>query len=199
MTTLLLVSGSQRRDSFNSRLLRDLAGRLAWRCTIDLLEPNSIGLPLFDQDLEGDSTVIARVAALHRRFEASDGIVVASPEYNGQLPAYLKNMVDWVSRLAHIDARFDNPFRDRPVLLCSASTGWSGGAVAIPHARALFGYVGGLVIGETVCIPHANEAWAEDGYTFDPFFDEQIDGAVARVLQLADAFSGARLRPAEIT
>jgi hypothetical protein len=63
--------------------------------------------------------------------------------------------------------------------------------VAIPYARALFGYVGGLVIGETVCIPHADLAWTADGYLFDPFFDEQIDGAVARIAQLADAFSSA--------
>jgi NAD(P)H-dependent FMN reductase len=195
MTTLLLVSGSQRRESLNARLLSDLADRLAVRCTVDSLEPAEVGLPLFDQDLERDSAVVGRVAALHRRFSGSDGIIVASPEYNGQLPPYLKNLIDWVSRLAYVDGRFCSPFRDRPVLLCSASTGWSGGAVAIPHARALFGYVGCLVIGDTVCIPHADQAWNGDGYAFDPLFDSQVDAAIEQVLQLAAAFAQTRQRP----
>jgi hypothetical protein len=51
-------------------------------------------------------------------------------------PAASAYIVAWVSRLAHVDGRFDNPFCDHPLLLCSASTGRSGGAIAMPHARA---------------------------------------------------------------
>jgi chromate reductase len=192
VTTLMFVSGSQRRDSLNTRLLRHLAQRLAGRCVIDALESHQVDLPLFDQDLETNPAVINRVTDLHRRFKASDGIVVASPEYNGQITPYLKNIIDWVSRLAHIDSRFDNPFYERPLLLCSASTGWTGGAVAMPHARALFGYVGCLVVGEAVCIPYADQAWTEGGYLFDPFIDTQIDVSTDRVLHLANTLADAR-------
>jgi chromate reductase len=192
MTTILHLSGSQRQESFNGRLLRHLAQSLKGRCIIDMVESTQVDLPLFDQDLETDPVVIHRVAELHQRFTTCDGMVVASPEYNGQLTPYLKNIVDWVSRLQHIDSRFDNPFRDRPLLLCSASTGWSGGALAMPHARALFGYVGCMVIGDAISIPHADQAWTVDGYVFDPFFDERIDAAVDRVLQSAQAFARTR-------
>jgi len=183
--TLLLVSGSLRSESFNTRLLRDLALRLDGCCQVDLLDPRQVDLPLFDQDLEADPMVAGRVAALHRRFAASHGLIVASPEYNGQLPPFLKNLVDWVSRLAYIDPSHGNPFVDRAVLLCSASTGWSGGALAIPHARALFGYVGGVVIGDTICLPQAGQRWTGDGFAFAPAFEQQIAGALARVLRLA--------------
>jgi NAD(P)H-dependent FMN reductase len=183
--TLLLVAGSQRAQSFNARLLADFAQRLQGRCRIDLLGPADIDLPLFNQDLEAVPEVLARVSALHRRFAASHALVVASPEYNGQLPPVLKNLIDWVSRLAWIDAGHTNPFVDRPVLLCSASTGSSGGALAIPHARALFGYVGCLVIGDSVSVPHADQAWTGDGYAFAPWFEAQIEGALGRVLRLA--------------
>ena len=77
------------------------------------------------------------------------------------------------------------------MLLCSASSGWSGGALAIPQARSLFGYVGCLVIGDTVCVPNAGQAWTDAGYMFDPFFDEQIQIATERVLRLADDFARA--------
>jgi NAD(P)H-dependent FMN reductase len=190
VTTLLFVSGSQRRESLNSRLLGNVAQRLDGRCRIDMLEPADVDLPMFNQELEDKPEVIDRVAALHQRFKASDGIVVASPEYNGQLTPYLMNIVDWVSRLPYIDSRFDNPFCDRPLLLCSASTGRSGGAIAMPHARALFGYVGCLIIGDSICVSYADQAWTGSRYVFDPFFDEQIDGTTDRFLQLVESLAG---------
>ncbi len=189
MTTLLFVSGSQRRGSLNSGLLRYVAQRLEGRCRIDTLEPSEVDLPLFNQDLEDAPIVVDRAAALHQRFKASDGIVVASPEYNGQLPPYLTNIVAWVSRLAYVDSRYDNPFCDRPLLLCSASTGRSGGAIAMPHARALFGYVGCLIIGDSICIPYADQAWTGNEYVFDPFFEEHIDATVNRFVQLVQALA----------
>jgi len=189
---LLLIPGSQRRESFNARLLAHLAQRLQGQCEVDLLDARDVDLPLFDQDLEGEPRVLGPVATLLRRIEASQGLIVASPEYNGQLTPFLKNLVDWTTRLPHIDASFANPFIDRPLLLCSASTGWSGGAMAIPSARALFGYVGCVVIGDTVCVPRADQAWTGDGYAFDPFFDDQVDASLERVLQLARGFAAQR-------
>lgn len=192
MSALLLLSGSRRRESYNGRLLRWLAGPLASRGDIDLVEAQQVDLPLFDQDLETDASVVRRVAALHARFARCDGIVVACPEYNGQPTPYLKNTIDWVSRLPHIDPAFENPFVDRPVLLCSASTGWSGGALALPHLRALFGYIGCVVIGDAICLPHADRLWTRDGYEFDPFFEAQTHEAVGRLLRLAGAFAATR-------
>jgi len=183
--TLLLVAGSQRVESYNARLLTDLSLRLQGYCTLDVLAPTQVDLPLFNQDMEADPDIVRRVAAVHRRFAASHGVIVATPEYNGQLPPYLKNLVDWVSRLAYIDAGRPSAFVDRPVLLCSASTGWSGGALAIPSARALFGYVGCVVIGDTISVPHAANAWTGDGFAFDDVLDEQINAALTRILRLA--------------
>jgi NAD(P)H-dependent FMN reductase len=186
---LLLIPGSQRTDSLNARLLADFALRLDGLCQTDMLWPGEVDLPLFNQDLETVPELIERVAALHRRIANSDGLIVASPEYNGQLSPYLKNLVDWISRLAYIDPQYGNAFVDRPTLLCSASTGGSGGALAIPHARALFGYVGCVVIGDTVCIAHADRSWTAEGYAFGTDANQQIDAALQRVLRLASSFA----------
>jgi chromate reductase len=184
---LLLLSGSLREDSFHSRLLGHLAPRLAAACRLDQPAAEALRLPLFDQDLEHDARVIARVAALHARVAASDGLVVASPEHNGLPSAALKNVVDWISRLPHVDACFGNAFLDRPVLLCSASTGWSGGAVAIPHARALFGHVGAVVLGDVLTLPYIAQTWTGAGFDFDPLLEMQIDDTLARIVALAKA------------
>ncbi len=193
MTKILLLSGSQRAESFNSKLLDHMAQGMSYRCVIDTLEPQQVKLPIFDQDLEGSPALVAQVAWLHERFRSCDGIVVASPEYNGQITPYLKNIIDWVSRLAYVDSRFQNPFLDHPVLLCSASTGWSGGAVAIPQLRSLFAYVGGLALGDAVCLPYAQNAWTELGYMFDPVFEAQMAATVERFMALTDAFSKSRV------
>jgi len=191
-TRLLLLSGSQRRDSYNTRLLQHLKPRLQLQSTVDVLAASEVDLPLFDQDLECEPAVQTRLAALHARVAACHGLVISSPEYNALPSPFLKNLIDWVSRLPHIDARFNNPFVDRPLLLCSASTGWSGGALGLPAARTLFACVGCVVVGDSICVPHAHQAWlqAPDGsaaYEFDPFFEDQIDAALARLLHLARA------------
>ena len=48
------------------------------------------------------------------------------------------------------------------------------GATAMPSAHALFGYVGGIVLGETLCVPFAHQAWTEAGYFFDGEFEDHI-------------------------
>lgn len=199
---LLLVPGSLRAGSLNLRLLRDMAQRLHGRCEVDFLLPRQVGLPLFDQDLEAEPGVMAQLRALHRRFAAAHGLIVASPAYNGQLTPYLKNLVDWVARLPQVDALADNAFADRPVLLCSAARGERSDAArdparpagpcessAIPLARALFGHVGATVLGDAVSVPQADMVWTAEGFGFTPALEARIEAAMARLLRQAGAFA----------
>lgn len=189
MIRVLMLSGSQRRHSLNERLLGEVMHRLPEHFAIDHVDPAGVDLPIFNQDLESVPEVVARVCALHERFAASHALVVASPEFNGLPTPYLKNIVDWVSRLPRVDAAFGNAFLDRPALLCSASTGWSGGSVAMPALRALFGYVGAMPFGETLCLPYAGQAWDEHGNLCDPDFGWQADALVDRFCAMVEKLS----------
>ena len=186
MKTILLISGSQRRSSLNTRLLYCVSAALANTYAVEMLEPHRIELPLFNQDLEDSPEVILHAADLHARIKASDGIIVASPEYNGQVSPFLKNTVDWISRLAYIDPAFDNAFLDRPLLLCSASSGAGGGALGLQSARALFSYVGCLLPGDSICLPYADQLLNEEGYKLPPQIKEQITFSVTRFAQLVE-------------
>src|ERR1035437_8308942 len=95
---LLFFPASLRRQSHQRRLLDYFAESLSSSCEIDMLTPEDVNLPLFNQDLEQSEPVLSEVIALQARFKAADGFVVASPEYNGHLSPYLKNTLDWVSR-----------------------------------------------------------------------------------------------------
>ncbi len=185
---ILCISGSMRGGSYNGYLLDHVAGYLPQSVRRDVLLPQQANLPLFNEDIEGDARLREHVVQLHRRFSACRGIMVAAPEYNGQMTAYLKNLIDWVSRLAYVDPQFTNPFVDKPLLLCSASTGASGGMAGIAHARALFGYVGALVMGGAICVPYAADKWSDLGYMFDESFEGYIAGSVGRLAALASGY-----------
>ena len=126
------------------------------------------------------------VKALHERISLAEGMIIASPEYNGHVSPYLKNTVDWVSRLARIDAGYAaiNPFRDKPLLLASASTGWTGGALGLKDARSIFTYLGNLVVSDQLCVSDAEQWIVGETYQFEPAFAAHIERILRDFLNL---------------
>lgn len=187
-----MFPASLRRQSHQCRLLEHLADVIGDTGRIDLL--GDVDLPLFNEDLEASEPLRLRVARLHERWRAADGIIVASPEYNGHVSPYLKNTVDWVSRLERLDAAraTANPFAGKPLLLASASTGWTGGILGLQNARSLFGYLGCLVSADQICVSNAAN-WQRDGrFRFEPAFEAYIARTVASFLDLVGSLAPAR-------
>ena len=191
---LLLFPASLRRQSHQRKLLDHFAELLSGSCEIDMLTPDDVNLPLFNQDLEQSEPALSEVIALQARFKAADGFIVASPEYNGHLSPYLKNTVDWVSRLPRIDARYttDSPFRGKPVLLASASTGWTGGVLGLQSARSVFSYLGCLVAADQICVSDAEQWVVNDHFRFEDAFTDHIRKTLAAFLRVVGD-----LRPAK--
>lgn len=115
-----------------------------------------------------------------------------SPEYNGSVSPYLKNTVDWVSRLQRVlgDQGYINPFFNKPLFLACAAPGGSGGVLGLQSARNLFGYLGSLVLAEQIKLPYAAGAWDEDGSFADPFLNESIQKILARFGRVVESSSG---------
>jgi chromate reductase len=190
---LLLFPASLRRQSHQRRLIGYIADLIGGACHIDIVEAGEVDLPIFNQDLEGSAAVLDRIIALHQRFDAADGIIVASPEYNGHVSSYLKNTVDWVSRLTRIDPRYaaDAPFRGKPLLLASASTGWTGGVLGLQDARTIFSYLGCLVSAEQICVSDAERWVAEGQFRFETVFAEYIERVLGTFLSLVGNLTNA--------
>jgi chromate reductase, NAD(P)H dehydrogenase (quinone) len=92
---LVAFSGSLRAGSYNTALLRNLLEMTPPSLTITI---HGIGdVPLFNEDVEAQGTPPA-VAELHRAIRGSDGVILATPEYNHGIPGVLKNTLDWLSR-----------------------------------------------------------------------------------------------------
>ena len=114
---LLLVSGSLRKESVNSLLVRE-AARLFGPATVT--EAN-LRLPLYDGDLEEAEGIPAEVDALANQIADADAVAISTPEYNKGPSGVLKNALDWVSRTKGA------PWKDKPVAVMSATAGRAGG------------------------------------------------------------------------
>ena len=90
---ILAVSGSIRRDSTNSALLR--AAREAAPQDVEFSLYEGMGaLPIFNPDQT--DPLAAGPAELRRALQACDGILISAPEYAHGVPGGLKNLLDWM-------------------------------------------------------------------------------------------------------
>jgi NAD(P)H-dependent FMN reductase len=159
--SVLAFSGSLRKNSWNSRLVRFAAdGARAAGADITVIELRDHRVPLFDQDLEAESGKPAEARELKRLMIEHDGFLIASPEYNSSISGVLKNVIDWVSRPDEDKTR--SPFRGKVVGVMSASPGALGGVRGLPHVRAILGNLGCLVLPDQVSIPRIHEAFGDD-------------------------------------
>jgi chromate reductase len=134
----LSICGSLRRGSYNAAVQRALPA----------LAPNDVEItavpwlgdfPLYNWDVQQEDGFPEPVKRLERMIRESDGVIFNSPEYNYSIPGVLKNAIDWVSRLP------DQPFRNKPVLLQSASISLLGGVRAQIHLRLVMVFVDAIV------------------------------------------------------
>ena len=131
MTKLIGISGSLRKGSFNSALLRSAAGLMPEDS--ELVVDTIRGIPLYDGDVEAEEGIPERVAALKEAIVAADGLLLVTPEYNNSIPGVFKNAIDWLSRpdsdIKRVfggkpvarDRRLAGQFRHHPVPECVAA------------------------------------------------------------------------------
>jgi len=118
---VITIHGSLRKGSYNHALARTLP-KLAPAGMAISAAPDWSTFPIYNADDQAASGFPAAVQALSDAIRAADGVIIVSPEYNYGLPGGLKNAVDWVSRV-------DNqPFKDKPVSIMSATGGPLGGS-----------------------------------------------------------------------
>lgn len=121
MTTLIGISGSLRKDSYNTALLRAAATMMP--DGTELVFGNIKDIPLYDGDLEAADGIPGAVAELKDAIAMADGLLVATPEYNNSIPGVLKNVIDWLSRPP---ADIKRVFGGKPVAVMGASPGGFG-------------------------------------------------------------------------
>ena len=153
---ILGISGSLRRDSHNTSLLRAAAMSLPSGVELELFD--GLGdLPHYNADIDEDPAPDA-VVRLREAIAGADGVLIATPEFNGSIPGALKNALDWASRPFP-----ENAFRGKPTSVIGASTGLFGAVWAQAEARKVLSAIGARVIDRELPIGLAESAFTPEG------------------------------------
>ena len=175
MTRILGLSGSLRKGSFNTAVLRAGAGLMPPGARLDVATLH--GIPLYDGDAEAQGGLPAAVIALKQRIVESDALLIATPEYNNGVPGVLKNGIDWLSRPS---ADIGRVFGQRHVAVIGASPGGFGTILAqnawLPILRTL-----GVQpwFGGRLMMSHAGQVFDEGG----AMVDEKMKAKLQQFLQ----------------
>lgn len=188
---ILAFAGSTRAGSFNRQLLAIAADAArAAGAEVTVVELRELALPLFDQDLEAVSGLPEGARKFKALLRASDGFLIASPEYNSSVTAVLKNAIDWASRAESDDEPPLAAFRGKSAALFAASPGALGGLRGLVHLRSILGNIGVLVLPEQVCIPVAHEAFDGAGKLKDERKTRQVAVLAKALAELAGKLQG---------
>lgn len=172
---VLAIPGSLRKESFNRSLLT--AAAMLAPPGMELTVYDGLAtVPMFNEDLEHPCP--NGVARLRRAVASSDGLLIATPEYNQSVPGVVKNMVDWLSRS-------DGPkgLAGRPVAVTGATTGPWGTRISQTMLRQMLTSTQALVLPEPTLFVREAESVFDDERNL---VDEETRGRLRGLLMSFD-------------
>ena len=176
---VLGISGSLRRDSLNTALLRAAAERLPSGVEFGMFE-RLAKIPPYSEDADAEPAPAA-VRELREAMRDADVVLIATPEYNHSLPGQLKNALDWASRPAGRSA-----LNGKPAAAIGASKSMFGAVWAQAELRKVLAAMGGRVIEAELPVAQAHEQLVAGLLELSPQQAEQLEEILAELLAAAE-------------
>lgn len=195
---ILAFAGSARKDSWNKKLVRiAAASAYAAGAEVTLIDLADFSMPLYDGDLESESGTPANAIRLRELMLDHQGLLIASPEYNGSISPLLKNVIDWTSRPVG-DSPGLAPYSGKVASLLSTSPGGFGGLRGLVHVRAILGNIGVLVLPDQLAVGVAHEVFGPDGNLLNPKQQAAVEAQGANLAKLLAKLHGLQLAPESV-
>jgi chromate reductase len=172
---VLGISGSLRRDSYNTKLLHEVADLLPEDVELELYDGLK-AIPPYDQDDDVEPAP-ATVAELRAAIDDADAVLFATPEYNGSIPGALKNALDWASRPAG-----QSVLRGKPVAVVGATPGMFGAVWAQADLRKVLQTIGAKVVDRELPVMQVDKRFGPDGRLVDIELRQSIAAHVDALL-----------------
>jgi chromate reductase, NAD(P)H dehydrogenase (quinone) len=181
---VLGISGSLRRDSYNTALLRHAGALFEAEGAEFEIYHGLRDIPSYDEDSDSEDAPEA-VSRIREAVRDADAVFFVTPEYNSSIPGALKNELDWLSR-----PFATNALRYKPVAVIGASAGMFGAVWAQAELRKVLGAIGARVSEGEVVVGHAAERFDENGRLNEPNLEQEVHEVVLTLLR--DAQSAAQ-------
>jgi NAD(P)H-dependent FMN reductase len=187
---ILVFCGSLRSGAYSGKTADAAQKALALQgAEVTRISLGDYPLPIFDQDLEKQEGIPDSAMKLARLMGRHDGLLIATPEYNGSLPPLLKNTIDWVSRVRRDGNRVLKPFSGKAAALCSSSEGQFAGIRAINHLRAVLVRCQVDVIVPECSVPRGGEAFDDNGELRDERLRRVMENVASALAERAAMLS----------
>ncbi|MCA9276575.1 MAG: NAD(P)H-dependent oxidoreductase [Phycisphaerales bacterium] len=182
---IAMISGSLRKGSFNTKLLKCVDETVSGMDQVELdhISLSELDLPMFNEDLEAASFPESALE-LKRRLIAADGVLISSPEYNGSFSGALKNAIDWASR-PRPDEESLACFKGKVCALLAASPGAIGGLRGIRHVRQVLTQLQMHVIPQEFALGKAHEAFDDNGQLKEEFARNMANNVGQSLVKIA--------------
>ena len=186
MMRVLGISGSLRRDSYNTALLRAAAERLPGGVEFVPFE-RLAEIPAYDADFEEGGETPDAVVALRDAMREADAVLIATPEYNSSIPGGLKNALDWASRPAG-----ESALMGTPAAVIGASTGMFGAVWAQAETRKVLGALGGRVLEREFPFARVQDAYEDGELQIAPEQSSALEEILRELIASAEEAAEAR-------
>ncbi len=172
---VLALSGSIRKNSLNTKLLKCVVHEIEqYKADVTYVDLKDFPMPFYNGDVEDEEGLPLHALALKKMILEHDGLIIASPEYNGSVSPVLKNMIDWITRKGPEDKITGNCFRDKAALLISASPSVYGGYRALQHLRFILESIGVFVLPDQKTVSFAHNAFTAEGSLIDASQQKEV-------------------------
>lgn len=160
---ILAFTGSTSEEAYNKKLIKEAVEIASKKgAIVTLIDLRDFAIPMFEVDLEIKYGMPESVKYFRKLMIESNAVIIATPDYNGSIPAILKNALDWASR-SEDGKPSREAFRGKKFAIMGATLSGLERIRCLSHLRIVIETIGGEVIPLQVTIPNAQQAFNING------------------------------------
>ena len=163
MIKILAFAGSLREHSYNKRVLNiAVEGARKAGAEVTVIDLRDYPMPIFNSD-EFSKHFDENAARFQDILNEHDGLLIASPEYNGSIPGGMKNAIDWASRPSPKYEKSVAVFKGKTAAIMTASQGSFGGVRSLAHMRGMLSIMFVNVLPVEIAVTFVQDKFDGDG------------------------------------
>lgn len=123
----------------------------------EIIDLRDYKFPVFDERLRLQKNPTEMMIQFAEKIKLSDGVIIVTPEYNGSIPASLKNVIDLLYDAWH----------HKPIAISTVSSGQFGGSQALITLQFVLWKMHAWTVPATLPIASVAEAFDQEGVAAD--------------------------------